>query len=130
MFLYKMLRWFSSLLNKLRLVHCPRPCQSALKVCVVGGVDKPIVIITLHSVELSWVELSWEYGCLHEPSFNGIDYIRFVYMDLLLTGIAYIIVFWQNKIDRKKLNSKVLGTLNTLTAKISRPRGGPKNKFA
>ena len=45
--------------------HCPRPSWSALKVCVVGGwwlvvVDIPIIIITLHSVKLSWVRLRWE----------------------------------------------------------------------
>ena len=38
--------------------HCPRPSGSALKVCGGwgggwGGVDIPIIIITLHSVELN-----------------------------------------------------------------------------
>ena len=31
---------------------------------------------------------------------------RVVYTDLLLTGIDYIVVFWQNKIDRKNIKFK------------------------
>ena len=54
---------------------------------------------------------------------------RAVYTDLP-TGIDNIIVFLQNRIGVKSLIQKWLGTLSTLTAKISRPRGGPSNKLS
>ena len=50
-----------------------------------------------------------EFQARNFPSLQGTSqpaYSRVVYTDLLLPGIAYILVFWQNKIDRKKIKFK------------------------
>ena len=50
--------------------------------------------------------LSYMYNMTYIYNKSNMSYIRVVSTDLLLTGIAYIIVFWQNKIDRKKIKLK------------------------
>ena len=55
-FLHESFSW--GLIRSLPKFRCPRPSGSALKVCCGwGGVDIPIIIITIHSVELNCIEL-------------------------------------------------------------------------